>query len=138
MRKTDEGFGKMPDLILLDGGHTQLNAVNSVLERLGIPVAVFGMVKDGKHKTNAIAANGSLVSIKANRAVYNFVCTVQEEVHRFAIGYHRSRSQNAMLHSELTDIPGVGKATALKLIKHFKSIGAVKKQASRSFVKLRD
>ena len=135
--KTDEGFGKMPDLILLDGGHTQLNAVNSVLERLGIQVPVFGMVKDGKHKTNAIAANGSLVSIKANRAVYNFVYAVQEEVHRFAIGYHRSRSQNAMLNSELTDIPGVGKATALKLIKHFKSIGAVKKASVEELCKVK-
>lgn len=120
------GFGRMPDLILLDGGITQLNAVNEALKELNITVPVFGMVKDGKHKTNAIAFDGGKIEIKSNRSVYTLISTIQEEVHRFAIGYHhKSKTQN-MLLSELTDIPGVGKKTIEKLLKHFRGINGIK------------
>lgn len=122
----ENGFGKKPDLILLDGGIGQLNAVKSVLNTLGIDVSVFGMVKDSKHKTKAIASDGGEITIKANRAVYTLVSSIQEEVHRFAIGYHRNRTAKALLSSELTLIPGVGKTTAEKLIKHFKTFNAIK------------
>ncbi len=122
----DEGFKTLPDLILLDGGHTQLNAVLNVLNRLDITIPVFGMVKDGKHKTNAIATNGGTIAIKSNRLAFTLLSNIQEEVHRFAIGYHRSRSSKSMLTSELTAIDGVGKATADKLLKHFKTISKIK------------
>lgn len=122
----DKGFGKLPDLILLDGGITQLNAVNAVLNRLKINIKVFGMVKDSKHKTNAIATNGGIIAIKSNRSAYTLVSTIQEEVHRFAISFHRKKAANTMLTTELTQIPGVGKATAQKLLKHFKTINAIK------------
>lgn len=126
----DEGFSRLPDLILLDGGHTQLNAVLVVLDTFKINVPVFGMVKDGKHKTNAIATNGGTIAIKSNRAAFTLLSTIQEEVHRFAIGYHRSRSSKSMLTSELTNIDGVGKATAEKLLKEFKTISAIKKASA--------
>ncbi len=122
----DQGFSRLPDLILLDGGTAQLNAVEEVLNRLGLNVSVFGMVKDNKHKTNAIASNGGEIAIKSNRAAYTLISNIQEEVHRFAIGYHRKSSAKVMLHSELTEIPGVGKTTADKLLKHFKTINAIK------------
>lgn len=122
----DEGFSTLPDLILLDGGIGQMSAVMPVLEKHGINVPVFGMVKDSKHRTRAIASNGGDIAIKANRSVYTFVTEIQDEVHRFAIGYHRKRRSSKMLYSELTEIEGIGSAMAKSLIKHFKTIKAVK------------
>ena len=122
----DEGFSTLPDLILLDGGIGQMSAVMPILEKHGITVPVFGMVKDSKHRTRAIASNGGDIAIKANRSVYTFVTEIQDEVHRFAIGYHRKRRSSKMLYSELTEIEGIGSAMAKSLIKHFKTIKAVK------------
>ncbi len=104
--------GRLPDLILLDGGKGQISAVERVLKKMDIDVPLFGMVKDSKHKTRAVTSLGEEIAIKANRSVYTLVSTIQEEVHRFAIGYHRqSRSKNAYV-SKLTEIEGVGEARA--------------------------
>lgn len=119
------GFGKMPDLILLDGGQGQLSVVNEVLEQLKINVPVFGMVKDSKHKTRAIAAEGGDIVIKSNRRAYTLVSTIQEETHRFAISYHRERAKKSGLKSRLTDIEGVGENRANLLLRHFKTIKAI-------------
>ena len=127
LKGDDEGFSQLPDLILLDGGHSQLNAVLEVLRKYKLDVPVFGMVKDGKHKTNAIATSGGTIAIKSNRAAFTLLSSIQEEVHRFAIGYHRNRSSKSMLTSELTAIDCVGKATADKLLKKFRTIAAIKK-----------
>ncbi len=125
--ETDDGFGRLPDLILLDGGKGQLSAVNEVLNKLDISVPVFGMVKDSKHKTRAITSSGGEIAIKANRSAYTLVYTIQEEVHRFAIGYHRkARAKNAYV-LKLTEIEGVGQARAKKLLKYFKSISVIEK-----------
>lgn len=133
----DVGFAKLPDLILLDGGITQLNAVESVLNKLKISVNVFGMVKDGKHKTNAITCGGGEIAIKSNRAAYTLVSNIQEEVHRFAIGYHRKSANRIMLETELTEIPGVGKATADKLLKQFKTISKIKNATTTELLKVK-
>lgn len=125
--ETADGFGTLPDLILLDGGKGQLSAVNEVLKRLEIDVAVFGMVKDSKHKTRAITAGGKEIAIKANRSAYTLVSEIQEEVHRFAIGYHRklrSKNQNVL---KLMEIEGVGEKRAKALIKTFKTVSAIEK-----------
>ena len=103
-KETNEGFGRMPDLILLDGGQGQLSAARQATEKLGIKVAMFGMVKDSKHKTRAIAADGGDIVIKANRRAYTLISTIQEETHRFAVGYHRVRSKNTALYSKLLEI----------------------------------
>ena len=131
------GFGRLPDLILLDGGTNQLNAVNEVLNKLKIDVPVFGMVKDGKHKTNAITSSGGKIEIKSNRSVYTLVSTIQEEVHRFAIGYHHKSKSKNMLLSSLSEIPGVGKTTAEKLLKHFRGINGIKKADVETLLKVK-
>ncbi len=123
---TDEGFSILPDLILLDGGIGQVSAVVPVLEKHGVNVPLFGMVKDSKHRTRAIASNGGDIAIKANRSVYTLITEIQDEVHRFAIGYHRKRRSGKMIYSELTEIDGIGTSMAKSLIKHFKTIRAVK------------
>lgn len=123
---TDAGFSRLPDLILLDGAAGQISAVLPVMAAHGIDLPVFGMVKDGKHKTRAIATTGADIEIKGNRAVFSFITSVQDEVHRFAISYHRKKRSQKMLGSSLLDIPGVGEKTARELIKHFKTVSAVK------------
>lgn len=123
--ETNEGFGRLPDLILLDGGKGQLSAVNEVLEKLEINVPIFGMVKDSKHKTRAITSEGGEIAIKANRSAYTLVYSIQEEVHRFAIGYHRkSRAKNSYV-LKLTEIDGIGEARAKKLLSYFRSVSKI-------------
>lgn len=131
----DESFGRLPDLILLDGGKGQISAVESVMKKLGIDVPLFGMVKDSKHKTRAVTSAGEEIAIKANRSVYTLVSTIQEEVHRYAIGYHRqSRSKN-MYASRLTEIEGVGEARAKKLLHTFKTVRAIESADKDSLIK---
>ncbi len=120
------GFGRLPDLILLDGGKGQVSAVMPAIERSGLDIPVFGMVKDSKHKTNAITTTGSEIAIKSTRAAYTLVSKIQEEVHRFAISYHRQRRSKAAVSSVLLEIEGVGKSRAAALLKHFKSMKAIK------------
>ncbi|MBQ0110329.1 MAG: excinuclease ABC subunit UvrC, partial [Oscillospiraceae bacterium] len=119
-----EGFARLPDLILLDGGKGQLSAVLPLCKRYGIPV--FGMVKDSRHKTRAIVGESGETALKQTRSAYNLVYSLQEEVHRFAITFHRSKSGKKSIHSELLEIEGVGEGRAKALLKHFKSLSAIK------------
>lgn len=122
----NEGFSTLPDLILLDGGKGQISAVEQILKKHNINVPLFGMVKDSKHRTRAIATNGGDISIKANESAYRLVTTIQDEVHRFAIGYHKKRRSKKMLSSELLTIEGIGEAKAKALLKHFKTMKAIR------------
>ena len=121
----EEGFGRLPDLILLDGGKGHVAAVRPVLEELGVEVPLFGMVKDDKHRTRAIAVSGGEIAINSNRRAFTLVSTIQDEVHRFAIGYHRQQRKKAAVSSTLTSIAGVGETRARALLKHFKTVAAV-------------
>lgn len=123
------GFGRLPDLILLDGGTPQLNAVRPVLQKHQITVPLFGMVKDSKHKTSAIASSGGCIAIKSNRRAYTLLTTIQDEVHRFAITYHHHRAGKKALHSRLLSIPGIGEKKAALLLKHFKTVKAIAEAA---------
>ncbi len=123
--KRDEGFAKLPDLILLDGAEMQVNAVRDVFLRLGIDVPLYGMVKDSSHRTRAITGEGGEISINSKRSAFTLVSRIQEEVHRFAIEYHRKR-RSAGISTTLTQIEGVGQKRAAALLKHFKSVNAVK------------
>ena len=122
----DAAFSVLPDLILLDGGTPQLRAAIPIFEKHGINVPMFGMVKDSNHRTNAITAGGGSIAIKANRAVFSFITGIQDEVHRFAIGYHKARRTKSMLESKLFEIDGIGKEKAKRLIKHFKTLEKIK------------
>lgn len=119
---SDEGFGKLPDLILLDGGKGQVAVVKEVLEKMNINVPLFGMVKDDKHRTRAITGDGGEIAISSKRALFSFVTRIQDEVHRFAIGYHHNRRSKNTFRSSLTDIPGIGQVRAKVLLKHFRTI----------------
>ena len=126
-KETGEGFGRCPDLILLDGGIGQVHAVQPVLERHGLVIPVFGMVKDSKHKTRAIAAGGGgEIAFTATKQAFALVTKIQEEVHRFAIAYHHQKHKKSTLDSELLKIPGIGPARVKALLTHFKTLQAIK------------
>lgn len=123
----DEGFGKLPDLILLDGGKGQVAAVKQVLERMNISVPLFGMVKDDKHRTRAVTGDGGEIAISSKRALFTFLSKMQDEVHRFAIGYHHARRSKNTFKSSLTNIDGVGEVRAKSLLKYFRTIDNISK-----------
>ena len=124
-----EGFGKKPDLILLDGGLGQVNAVRPLFEKYGFDVPLFGMVKDGKHRTRAVASGGGEITISDKRSVFSLVAQIQEEVHRYAVTYHHTRKKKNTLETTLTGIPGVGKKRAKLLLDRFKTLSALKNAA---------
>lgn len=122
-------FKILPDLILLDGGQPQVNAVLPVIEKMGIDVPVFGMVKDNKHRTRAIAFGGGEIEINYKRSAFTLVSNIQEEVHRFAISYHHKKHKKSSFTSGLLNINGIGEAKAKALLKHFKTISKIKESS---------
>lgn len=125
-KDTDSTFGILPDLILLDGGQMQVNAVKPIIEAFGLDIPVFGMVKDNKHRTRAIAAAGSEIAINEGRRVFTLVSSIQEEVHRFAITYHTEKHAKKSIGTKLTEIEGIGEKKAAILLKHFKTLSKIK------------
>lgn len=123
----DEGFKRLPDLILLDGGQNQLSAVNEVLWEMGIKVPVFGMVKDNNHRTRAITSDGGEISISETRSAFLLVTRIQDEVHRFSIGYQRKKHRKSAFELGITKIKGIGEKKAAKLLTAFKTTEALKK-----------
>ncbi len=125
-REGDGRFIKLPDLILLDGGKGQLSTIRELFAELNIDVPVFGMVKDDKHRTRALLGEGGEVYINPVSSVFHLVENIQNEVHRFAIEYHRKLHRKNTIESELEKIEGIGKNKRIALLKHFKSIGKIK------------
>ena len=112
-KETGEGFGKLPDLILLDGGQGQVNAVRPVLQQFGLKVPLFGMVKDDRHRTRALVTpEGREIGIVTQQAVFSLIGQIQEETHRFAIEFNRQQRKSRVQGSALDKIPGVGEEAA--------------------------
>ena len=111
---------------MLDGGKGHVNAVKSLLINRGIDIPVFGMVKDDKHKTRAIAKDGGEIAINSNKAAFTLISSIQDEVHRFAIGYHHQKRKMNTLATTLTKISGVGEKKAKLLFTYFKTIDRIK------------
>lgn len=122
----DEKFDTLPDLLLIDGGETHAAVAESALRELGIYVPVFGMVKDDRHRTRAlITSDGREISISTNQAAFSLIGNIQEETHRFAIEYQRAL-RNENFGSELEKIEGIGEKRRNELLKHFKTIKAIR------------
>lgn len=125
--QADAGFAEKPDLLLIDGGQAHAAAALSVLERLGLSIPVFGMVKDDRHRTRAlITPDGQEIRIDNQQWVFSLIGNIQEETHRFAITYHRQLRSKRLRCSELDKIPGVGPKRKQLLLKTFKSLSAVR------------
>lgn len=125
-REGDESFAPLPDLILLDGGRGHISAVSEVFEELGVDIPLFGLVKDSKHRTRAIAREGGEIEIKSNRGLFAFLTNIQDEVHRWAISYQRIKHKQALFTSELRQVKGIGEAKQVALLRHFKTKQAMK------------
>lgn len=125
----DEKFTHLPDLLLVDGGATHAAMARDLVNGMGYNIPVFGMVKDDRHRTRALAApDGREIGLSGNPAVFAFIGSIQDETHRSAIEYHRSL-RSKTIGSELDTINGVGEKRRNLLLKEFKTIKAIK-QAS--------
>ena len=125
-KEGDEKFAELPDLLLIDGGETHVAAARKALQRLGMDVPTFGMVKDDRHRTRElVSADGAERGISGNPAVFALIGTIQEETHRFAITYQRTLRKES-LTSQLDRIPGVGEKSRNKLLDTFKNIDTIK------------
>ena len=126
LKNGDGGFSEKPQLLLIDGGITHAAAAERSLDELGISVPVFGMVKDDRHRTRALVTSaGHEICINGNPAAFSLIGNIQEETHRFAIEYQRSL-RNESFGSELNSIPGVGSVRKNELLRHFKTLKAIK------------
>ena len=124
-RDSGVGFGRKPDLILLDGGSGQVAAVAPVLAKYAADIPLYGLVKDDRHRTRAIALSGGEIAIHRKRAAFTLLANIQEEVHRSAIRYHRQRRKGSSLATSLTEIEGIGPTRAKALLRQFGSLKGV-------------
>ena len=120
-------FCIFPDLIMMDGGKGQVNIALEVLKDFGIEIPVCGLVKDDKHRTRGIIFNNEEILIRRGSGLMNLITRVQDEVHRYAITYHRSLRYKRTLHSILEDIPRIGEKRRRNLLMKFGSIDNIKK-----------
>lgn len=121
------GFARLPDLILLDGGKGQVNAVIPVLKEYNIQVPLFGMVKNSKHRTSAISTENGRIDFNARKKAFTLVTNIQDEVHRYAVAYHRKKHTKSALSATLTQIKGIGEKKAKNLMIKFKTLDAIGK-----------
>lgn len=130
------GFSSFPDLILMDGGQGQVHIAEGVLKKLGIEIPVCGMVKDDSHRTRGLFYKEREIPIGKSTEGFLLITRIQDEVHRFAIEYHRLLRSKGQVHSVLDDIAGIGPARRKALMKHFKSIEAIREAAVEDLEKL--
>lgn len=119
-------FSVFPDLMLIDGGIGHVHAVEQVLEALKIDIPVAGMVKDDRHRTDQLFFMEHMIPIKKEPDLYRYIATIQEEVHRFAIEYHKQLRSKNMMNSILDEIEGIGEKRRTNLLKHFRAIEKIK------------
>lgn len=121
-----ESFHVLPDLIMMDGGKGQVNICLGVLREMNLDIEVIGLVKDSFHQTRGIIYNNQEFNLPVETNLYRMIYKIQEEAHRFAINYHRTRMSNRLYQSELDNISGIGPKRKKAMIEHFKSIEKIK------------
>ena len=128
-RRIFEEGGELPNVIFADGGKGQMDAIRSVVNvELGLDIPVLGLVKNSKHKTSeVITENGDVIGLKQGTTLFRILSQLQDEVHRFAITFHRERRSKRQIASELDNIKGIGEKTKQLLLTHFKSVSGIKK-----------
>ena len=129
----------LPNLILADGGKGQMEAIRSVVEdELHLDIAIAGLVKDGRHRTSEliIGRNGESVGLKQQTALFRLMTQIQDEVHRFAITFHRDKRSKRQTASQLDTIKGIGEKSKLALIKEFRSVKRIKEAAFEDVAKV--
>lgn len=130
------GFGTLPDLILADGGITQIRAIKSAMETVGVEIPVFGMVKDDKHSTRALI-DENRIEFLISEKLFNFITNLQDEVHKTAIEYHRKVRDKEMTKSKLDYIDGIGEKKRTELLKKFGSVKKIKEASIEDLIQVK-
>ena len=128
----------LPQLILADGGKGQMEVIREVVEdELGLDIAIAGLVKDGRHRTSEliVGKGGESIGLKQNSALFKLMTQIQDEVHRFAITFHRDKRSKRQIASELDSIKGIGEKTKQTLLTHFKSVKRMKEAPAEELIK---
>lgn len=134
----DEG-GQMPDLIIADGGLGQMHAIREAVEdQLGLSIPIAGLKKNDKHRTQTLLYGfpPQEISMPVTSEVFRLLTAIQDEVHRFAITYHKKKRSKAQIHSQLDDIQGVGEATKQKILTHFGSVKRARMAKEEEWINL--
>ncbi|RGL01205.1 excinuclease ABC subunit UvrC [Prevotella disiens] len=127
-RMIEEGTS-LPDLIITDGGKGQMEVVRAVVEdELHITIPIAGLAKDNRHRTNELLYGfpPQTIGVPTNSELFKILTQIQDEVHRFAISFHRDKRSKSQLHSELDTIKGIGAKTKEQLLTHFKTVKRIK------------
>lgn len=129
--------GQLPDLIITDGGKGQMEVVREIIDvelHLNIPIA--GLAKDNHHKTNELLYGFPpiVIGLKSDSLSFKLLAQIQDEVHRFAISFHRNKRSKRQIKSELDNIKGIGQKTKEALLKHFKSVARLKKTTEEEII----
>ena len=130
------GFGTLPDLILADGGITQIRAIKSAMKTVGVEIPVFGMVKDDKHSTRALI-DENRIEFLISEKLFNFITNLQDEVHKTAIEYHRKVRDKEMTKSKLDYIDGIGEKKRTALLKKFGSVKKIKEASIEDLIQVK-
>jgi len=125
-QKEDVGFSKLPDILMIDGGKGHVNTIKTLLTKLELDILVCGMVKDDYHKTRGLFFNNEEISFNKNSESFKLITRIQDEVHRFAIEYHRTLRKKETLRSMLDEIEGIGEIRRKALYKAFGDINKIK------------
>jgi len=137
INENNEAFNPLPDLILLDGGITQINAVKSILEKYNVKIDIFGMVKDDKHRTRALMdIDGNIIEFNDDD-IKRYVTNIQDEIHNYTITYHRKLRDSEISKSKLDEISGIGDKKKIELLKKFGSIEEIKNATIEDLVKVK-
>ena len=134
-KEGDPGFAILPDLILMDGGIGQVTSAEKVLVAMGLSIPVLGMAKDDKHRTRALVnGRGHEFILTEDPVMFRYCGRLQEEVHRFAIEYHRNLHNKNSIGSVLDNIKGIGPIKRNALLAHFNSIEDIKKASQEELM----
>ncbi len=133
--KAVNAFAVLPDLILLDGGRTHVGAIAPILAEMGLSIPLFGMVKDQKHRTRAIATNGGEIAVREKQAAFALLTRIQDEVHRYAITYMKTKHKKTSYALMLTEVPGIGEKKAQKLLLTYKTRAQLKAASPEQLAK---
>ncbi|MCL2014976.1 MAG: excinuclease ABC subunit UvrC [Defluviitaleaceae bacterium] len=127
IQQFEQKFSKTPDLLMIDGGKGQVSAAEEVLQKMGLTIPVCGMIKDDRHRTRGLIFNNNEITPPKTSEGFRLIVRIQDEVHRFAVEYHRKLRADSQVHSVLDDIPNIGTTRRKALMRHFKGLDGVRR-----------
>ena len=128
----------LPDLLITDGGKGQMSAVKEIIDELNLDIPIAGLAKDGKHRTSELLYGfpPQTIGLKQNSPLFRLLTQIQDEVHRFAITFHRDKRSKRQVASALDEIKGIGEKTKNTLLKEFKSVKRIKEASTEDIIKV--